>query len=235
MSFRYWRAIPNLRIIFLRSWTHGKVGQWSSWRVRLQAQRFRCHEWSHHNSIGWCPQASLHLTSTIPKNRRFSVSATIPTVRIFMVRHLVCTTAASWNSLTRRDNSNRLSSLTSCRLSISRDWITWLLRHEATKLPSAWASRTSRSWSVIMETRRQRWLSIPLVISSADRSLARPPRLYPSVSARCSKSASPFPSIVRMSLHLSIPRWIVSFRRARLADSPKVCLSALFPTTSPSA
>lgn len=69
-----------------------------------------------------------------------------------------------------------------------------------------------------------RWLSIPLVISSADRSLARPPRLYPSVLEKCSKSSSLFPSIVRMSLHPSIPRWTVSSRRARLADSPKVCL-----------
>ena len=83
--------------------------------------------------------------------------------------------------------------------------------------------------------RRLRWLSIPLVISSADRLLARPPRLYPSVSARCSKSASLFPSIVRMSLHPSIPRWTVSSHRARLVVLPKVCLSALFPTTSPSA
>ena len=74
-----------------------------------------------------------------------------------------------------------------------------------------------------------------VVTSSADRSLARPLRLYPSVLEKYSKSASLFPSIVRMSLHPSIPRWTVSFRRARLADSPKVCLSALFPTTSPSA
>ena len=105
-------SYPELENIFLHSWTHGKVGQWSSWRVRLQAQRFRCHEWFHHNSTGWCPQASLHSTSTIPKNRKFYVSATIPTVRTFMVRHLACTTAASWNSSTRRDNSNHPLSLT---------------------------------------------------------------------------------------------------------------------------
>ena len=102
------------------------------------------------------------------------------------------------------------------------------------KVASAWAFRTSRSWSAIMETRRQRWLSIPLVISSADKSLARPPRLYPSVLEKCSKSASLFPSTVRMSLHPSIPKWIVSFRQARLVVSPKECLSALFPITSPS-
>lgn len=77
-------------------------------------------------------------------------------------------------------------------------------------------------------------VSIPLVISSAVRSLARPLRLYPSVLEKCSKSASLFPSTVRMFLHPSIPKWTVSFRRARLADSPKECLSALFPITSTS-
>jgi hypothetical protein len=29
---------------FLHSWTPGKVGQWSSWQVRLQAQRFHFQE-----------------------------------------------------------------------------------------------------------------------------------------------------------------------------------------------
>lgn len=37
-------SYPNWRTTYLRSWMHGKVERWSSWRVRLPAQRFRCHE-----------------------------------------------------------------------------------------------------------------------------------------------------------------------------------------------
>ena len=34
MSFRFWQATQSLKTTSRHSWTHGKVGQWSSWRVR---------------------------------------------------------------------------------------------------------------------------------------------------------------------------------------------------------